>query len=116
MKILIVDDNATIRRLVRLALKDRVDSILESTDGAYVNELYEQHLPDLVLMDIRMPLVDGLTATKQLIARFPKAKVLILTDYDEDDLRSEAQAAGACGYALKHHLDNLDVAVAGVFL
>ncbi len=104
MKILLVEDNATVRKLIRQALIEADASIVECTDGADAAEAFATHRPDLVLMDIRMPRMDGLTATRQLKKQFPEAKVLMLTDYDEDDLRAAAKEAGACGYALKHNL------------
>lgn len=111
MKIMIVEDNARLRRLIRHALRGTTESIVESVDGADAVEAYEEHRPDLVLMDIRMPRLDGLTAARQLTKRFPGAKVLMLTDYDEDELRAAAVDAGACGYALKLDLGELQSTV-----
>lgn len=111
MTILIVDDNSTVRRLIRQALSETARSVVECADGADAIEVYAKCLPDLVLMDIRMHRVDGLTATRLLTKRFPQAKVLMLTDYDEDDLRAAAKEAGACGYALKHNLTSLEALV-----
>jgi two-component system response regulator DegU len=59
-------------------------------------------------MDIRMPRMDGLTSTRRLLSAFPNARVVILTDYDDDQLRIAARDAGACAYALKHNLTQLE--------
>jgi len=111
MKILLVEDNAKIRRLVRHALSATDYSIFEVEDGADCLDAYRQHRPDLVLMDIRMPRVDGLSATRLLKRSYPGAKIIMLTDYDEEDLRIAASEAGACGYALKMDLSDLEVIV-----
>jgi CheY-like chemotaxis protein len=108
MIILIVEDNATVRRLIREVLGESADTLVECTDGAEAAEAYATHQPDLVLMDIRMPRLDGLAATRQVVKRFPEARVVMLTDYDEDDLRVAAAKAGARGYALKHNLTSLE--------
>ena len=76
-------------------------------DGQQAVELYAQLQPDLVLMDISMEHVDGLAATAQIKARFPKARIMILSQYDDPNLRAAADRAGACGYILKENL--LDV-------
>ena len=104
MTILIVEDNVTVRRLIRRAICDVAESIIECGDGSDAPDAYRIHQPDLVLMDIRMPGTDGLSATKELTTRFSGARVLILTDYDGEELRSAAMEAGACGYALKEDL------------
>jgi CheY-like chemotaxis protein len=108
MTILIVEDNATVRRLIRRATSDMADNIFECEDGADALAAYTTHHPDLVLMDVRMPRMDGLTATRELLREDPLAKIVIVTDYNDDDIREAALKAGACGYALKHNLTELD--------
>ncbi len=108
MKIMIVDDNATVRRVIRRAVSEIADEIVECPDGAEVQPLYTLCLPDVVLMDIRMPRVDGLTATRRLKTHFPRANVLIVTDIDDESVRSAAMEAGACGFASKENLTQLD--------
>lgn len=108
MKILIVEDNPTVRRLIRRATSDVADSVVECEDGADSLDAYIAHRPDIVLMDVRMPRMDGLTATRRLLRAYPAAKVIILTDYNDDELRSAAREAGACAYALKHNLTELE--------
>jgi NarL family two-component system response regulator LiaR len=104
MKVLIVDDNEKIRELVREYLTASVDQIYECADGSEAFALYEKHLPDWVLMDISMKGVDGITATRQIIAAFPQARILMVTDYNEGELRRAAFEAGACQYVVKENL------------
>ena len=108
MKILIVEDNPTVRRLIRRATSDIADSVVECEDGADSLDAYIAHRPDIVLMDILMPHMDGLTATRKLLRAYPAATIIILTDYNDDELRSAAREAGACAYALKHNLTELE--------
>jgi CheY-like chemotaxis protein len=107
MKILIVDDNAGIRRALRRSLEDAANEIRECTDGRDALGIYEKFRPAVVLMDVRMPVMDGLTATRQIRSSDPEARVIIVTDYDDEDLRAAALKAGACNYVLKEELANL---------
>ena len=109
MTILIVEDNPTIRRLIRRAISDIADNIFECEDGADALTAYTEHRPDAVLMDVRMPRMDGLSATRQLLRHHPAARIIIVTDYNDDEVRNAAREAGACAYALKHNLTELDV-------
>ena len=108
MKIFIVDDNASVRRIIRDAVNEIAEEVVECADGEEVLPLCEGHHPDVVLMDIRMPKVDGLSATTHLKSRFPQAKVFMVTDIDDEGVRSRALKLGACGYVLKHDLTELD--------
>jgi DNA-binding NarL/FixJ family response regulator len=107
MTVLIVEDNAGVRRLLRSALAELAEDIWECCDGADALAAYAAHQPEVVLMDIRMQRMDGLAATKQILLFDSSAKVLIVTDYDDDAVRNAAQEAGACGYALKLNLLDL---------
>jgi two-component system response regulator DegU len=115
MTILIVEDNPNVRRLIRRAASEVADEIFECEDGADSLAAYAEHCPDLVLMDVRMPRMDGFAATRALIARYPQAKVIIVTDYNDDETRSAAREAGACAYALKHNLTELDAVILEVY-
>jgi two-component system response regulator DegU len=114
MTILIVEDNPTVRRLIRRATSDIADSIFECEDGADALAAYNAHHPDIVLMDVRMPRMDGLSATRQLLRHHPDARIIIVTDYNDDELRGAAREAGACAYALKHNLTELDTVLKAV--
>ncbi len=74
----------------------------EAADGAQAVELYRRLEPDLVLMDLRMPVKDGIAATREIRGQFPAARILILTTYDGDDDIHKALSAGANGYLLKN--------------
>ncbi len=107
MKVLIVDDNPGIRRLLRRAVHGIAETIWDCSDGAQARTSYMHCKPDVVLMDIRMPKVDGLEATRQILGFDPSARIVIVTDYDDEDLRRAAAEAGACGYSLKEDVANL---------
>ena len=108
MRILIVEDNLSVRKLIRRMITESAEQIVEREDGAEAVTAYELYLPDIVLMDVKMPHMDGLTATRELLNRFPLAKILIVTDYDDDGLRRAARECGACGFALKSNLMDLE--------
>jgi CheY-like chemotaxis protein len=107
MTVLIVEDNSGVRSLLRRALVGTASQIWERSDGADALEAYTQHRPDVVLMDMRMPGMDGLRATRQICQSYPSAQIVIVSDYDDEDLRLAASAAGACGYTLKQDLSEL---------
>lgn len=107
MKVLIVEDNPSIRRLLRRAVLDIATVIQECIDGGQALSAYTAMRPDIVLMDVRMPVLDGLEATKQIRMVFPSARIVMVTDYDDEDLRSAAAEAGACGYTLKENMTDL---------
>lgn len=104
MKLLIVEDNAQMRKLMRSLVQEFADEIFECSDGSEVFTAYRQYHPDWVLMDVEMTHMDGITASQHLIQSFPKAQIVIVTKYDDDELRQEARQAGACGYVLKEDL------------
>jgi CheY-like chemotaxis protein len=106
--ILIVEDNATVRRLIRRAIAHLANEIYECEDGADALKSYSEHQPDLVFMDVRMPRMDGLAATRLIKQNYPMARIVIVTDYDEQELRAAGFAAGAVGYALKDNLTELE--------
>jgi CheY-like chemotaxis protein len=111
LRILVVDDHVAFRHVVRTMLETAAWECIECGDGRDAVGLFAQTQPDLVLMDIAMEHLDGLRATAQIKARFPAARIIILTQYDETDLRSAADEAGACGYLLKENLLGLDTLI-----
>jgi CheY-like chemotaxis protein len=104
MKLLIVEDNSGVRHLIRSIVASVANEIHECTDGADALALYAAQLPDFVLMDIEMKAVDGITATRRIKKFDPAARIIIVTDYDQPDLREMARLAGACGYVVKENL------------
>ncbi|MFF3378537.1 response regulator [Streptomyces sp. NPDC002680] len=103
-RLLVVDDDPLVRAGLRLILSaaDDIDVVAEASDGADVQGLVDLHRPDLVLMDIRMPRMDGLSATAALRQRPRPPEVLILTTFTTDSYVLQALRAGAAGYVLKH--------------
>lgn len=106
--VLIVDDSQPMRELIKMMLKGVAEIVGECSDGADALEAYVRLRPDWVLMDIGMKNVDGITATRQIMAAHPRAKIMIVTDYNDEDLRRAAFKAGACQYVVKEDL--LDIA------
>ena len=104
MRLLIVEDNPEMRRVMKRMLTDLAEEIAECNDGSEALEVYTGSRPDWVLMDIEMRVMDGITATKQIMAVFPEARVIIVTNYDNQSLRQAAGEAGARAYVLKDNL------------
>lgn len=102
-RLLIVDDQRLMREGLRtlLELEDDLEIAGEAEDGAAAVELYAALQPDVVLMDIRMPNLDGVEATHRLRQRWPQARVIILTTFDDDAYVFDGLRAGAMGYLLK---------------
>jgi len=101
--VLLADYQALIRDGFRAMIDREPDLcvVAEAADGAAAVELARHHQPHVVLMDIRMPRLDGLTATRRVLELRPAPKVLVLTTFDRDDWIYEALAAGASGFLLK---------------
>ncbi len=103
IRVLLVDDQRLMREGLRILLELEPDIrvVAEAENGLQALEAYEQHRPDVVLMDIRMPEMDGVQATRRLLSEHPEARVLILTTFDDDAYVLEGLRAGALGYLLK---------------
>ena len=104
MKVLLVDDNWEARQMIKDFVLEETDEYFECEDGSEALPAYAEFLPDWVLMDWDMKEVNGLIATQNIIARFPDAKILMVTSFDETDLRQAAKQAGAWGYVQKNNL------------
>ena len=103
-KILLVDDSPRVRATIRAVLADLVSDVQECFDGDQVLASFEAFRPDVVLMDIRMPGMDGIEATALLKKAHPAARVVIVSDHEQDDLRLAARQAGAEAYVPKTDL------------
>jgi len=103
IRLLLVDDQALIRTGFRMILEetDDIDIVGEAPDGAEAVRLAAELRPDVTLMDVRMPGVDGIEATRRMVARDPATRVLILTTFDLDEYAFSALRAGASGFVLK---------------
>jgi DNA-binding NarL/FixJ family response regulator len=107
MKVLIADDNASMRRMIRTVIQSVAEEIFECADGREAVETFNRICPDWVLMDFGMPQLDGLQATRQIMAGHPQAQILLVTQHDDDDLRQAASEAGVKGFVLKDNLFSL---------
>ena len=114
MKILIVEDNARMRQALKSFLADWATEFIECADGAAAQAAYAACQPDVVLMDVELPELDGISATRQITAADPAARVIIVTNYDHTGLRDAARQAGSCGYVLKENLLDLRKLLLGV--
>ncbi len=103
MKLLIVDDDILILKSLSLTLsrEDDIEVVGCASDGAEALKIFEEHTPDIVLMDIRMPGIDGVAATRLLKQRYPNMRVMMLTTFDDKPNIQQALSAGADGYLLK---------------
>jgi DNA-binding NarL/FixJ family response regulator len=103
VRVLIADDQALVRAGFRMILEAQADVevVGEAGDGAEAVALARTERPDVVLMDVRMPNVDGIEATRTLTAELPDVRVLVLTTFDLDEYVYDALLAGASGFLLK---------------
>jgi DNA-binding NarL/FixJ family response regulator len=103
IRVLLADDQTLVRDGFRMILEaqDDLEIVGEAADGEHAVSLAAEHRPDLVLMDIRMPRMDGIAATRAITTSRPQTRVLVLTTFDLDDYVYDALLAGASGFMLK---------------
>jgi len=103
IRVLLVDDQQLVRAGLRMLCDsaDDLEVVGEAEDGHEAVVLAESQAPDVVLMDLRMPRVDGIVATRRITERVPSARIVVLTTFDDDDHLYPALAAGACGFLAK---------------
>jgi two-component system, NarL family, response regulator YdfI len=104
IRVVVVDEHQVVRDGLRMMLEilgKGFALVGDAADGASALRLVEETQPDVVLMDLRMPGMEGLEAIRQMRARWPQIAVVILTTYNEDDLMLRGLQAGVCGYLLK---------------
>jgi DNA-binding NarL/FixJ family response regulator len=106
IRVLVVDDQKLFAKSLKVVLEGYSDNSIEviaiAYDGDEAFQLVEQIRPDVVLMDVRMPNVDGVEATKNILTKFPGTKIMILTTFDDDEYVQHAIEYGAVGYILKN--------------
>src|SRR5437773_10953199 len=103
-RVLVVDDSPGVRRTIREIVEDAAVLVEECSDGDEVLDAFERFAPDWVLMDVRMARIDGLRATRLLKEAHPGARVVIVTEMDQPDLRRSAHEAGAEAFVAKTDL------------
>ncbi|MFJ3876957.1 response regulator [Streptomyces sp. NPDC090077] len=103
IRILVVDDQQLVRMGLRMLFEQTPDIEIqgEADNGAEAVRLAERLTPDVVLMDLRMPGTDGITATRRILAARPATRIVALTTFDDDDHLYPVLAAGACGFLVK---------------
>jgi CheY-like chemotaxis protein len=104
MKLLIVEDNALMRGLIRSMVSDLAATVDECSSGEEAVAIYAKTRPDCVLMDYEMGEMDGLAASAAILADYPDARIVIVTQYNDKYLREAAKAAGAYGFIDKENL------------
>ncbi|MDQ3004251.1 MAG: response regulator transcription factor, partial [Chloroflexota bacterium] len=120
IRVMITDDHLIVREGLRLILEtaDGIDIVGEASDGAECLRLVPELKPDVILMDLQMPRMDGITAIGHLRSEHPEIAIVILTTFNEDDLMLRGLQAGARGYLLKdtnreNLLDTIQAAAKG---
>src|SRR2546423_13915202 len=108
ISVLLVDDHTVVRQGLRalLAAEEDMEVVGEAENGRQAVMLARKTPPDVVVMDVAMPLLNGLEATRQILKLVPTAKVLVLTSYGDDECVHKLMQAGAVGYLLKQTAAN----------
>ncbi|MGH2318747.1 response regulator [Planococcus sp. SE5232] len=103
IRVLLAEDQGMVRQGLKMMIEtdEAIQVTGEAVNGKEAMELCETHSFDLIIMDIRMPVMDGLEATRIILSRWPKQKVLMLTTFNDDEYALEALKSGARGYLLK---------------
>src|SRR6185503_9051547 len=103
IKVLLVDDHTVVRQGLRVLLEAEqdIEIVGEADTGRQAVQMTRKLAPDVVVMDIAMPNLNGLEATRQILKEMPKAKVLVLSSYSDDEYVHQMTEAGAAGYLLK---------------
>ncbi|HEY9696272.1 MAG TPA: response regulator transcription factor [Trichocoleus sp.] len=118
IRLLLVDDQTIIRQGLRslLEAKPDLEVVGEAENGQQAIVQVKTLQPDIVLMDVRMPVMDGVAATRQICQQFSQTRVLVLTTFDDDEYVSQAMRVGARGYLLKDtHSDDLAAAIRAIY-
>src|SRR6516225_6381807 len=103
IRVLLADDHVVVRQGLRalLAAEEDIEIVGEADDGRQAVQLAKKHLPDVAVVDIAMPVLNGLEATRQITQLLPATKVLVLSSYGDDEFVEQLTEAGAAGYLVK---------------
>ncbi|MCF8268033.1 MAG: response regulator transcription factor [Ignavibacteriales bacterium] len=115
MKILIVDDSANIRAMIRSIIDSSDHQFFECEDGDISLSLCDDYHPDLILMDIKMKRMNGITATRMIKTKYPRIKIIMVTNFPYPDLMRESIAAGAERLLPKEELLSLPLLISELF-
>jgi len=107
MRVLIVDDSEPMRRMIITFIADLTIETYECSDGSEALGAFCKHQPDLILMDLKMDKMDGFAATRQIKQNFPLARIVIVSQWDDQGLHEAALQAGAEAYVAKSDLEPL---------
>lgn len=118
MRIIIIDDDHLVCTSLKTILnaQNDMDVLAVGHHGEEAIALYTQHQPDVLLMDIRMDIMDGLTAGQQIIQQYPDARILYLTTFSDDEYIIQALRIGAKGFILKQHFESIVPAIRTVHM
>lgn len=108
MKLLIADDNPEMRSLLRGICSEHFTEIKECEDGDEAIKAYEDHQPDWVLMDIKMEKMDGIKATSAIKAKYPEAKIIIVSQYNDKRIIEASIKSGAKDFVNKEDLERIE--------
>src|SRR5258707_11787700 len=108
MKIMIVDDSIVMHDVIRDHFRETNTTFIDCSDGTEAIAAYEKNHPDWVLMDIMMKEMDGFRATEAILARDPKARIIIITQHNESSLIERSRQVGARGFVLKENLFDIE--------
>lgn len=116
IKTILIDDDTLVIQALEMMLSTRpdIEVVATGTNGTDAVMLYDTHLPDLVLMDIRMHDKNGLEASEAILTRHPDANILFITTFQDDEYISKAMALGCKGYILKQHIKGIMPAIDAV--
>lgn len=115
MKVIIVDDDyLVVQSLKTIVTANGIEVLAVGHDGIEAVKLYNEHKPDLILMDIRMEKMNGIEATKEILEIDPSAKILLITTFQDDEYISQALSLGCKGYILKQNIQGIIPAINAV--
>ncbi len=107
MKLMIVDDSSAMRQMIRSMVAYPDDAVCECVDGTDALSAFPSEKPDVVLMDLQMPEMNGIQATMRIKKDFPEANIIIVSNFNDKEFREEAKEAGASSYFTKDDLIQL---------